>query len=193
MIALWEKLTKSYDMKYITTTLSRSSLPLLLLIGFGQFACAPQGDCPPTEKIEAPASTALAPSPQPAIAPVQAPEPTPPPGKLSSIMAGLGADMRKVQQGVWSDDFVAIATHAMKVADHPMVNASEKERIQATLGSEFGDFIKRDKAVHARAVALSKAAEKKDISIVLEELALLQSDCVACHNAYRKELMIATK
>ena len=136
-------------------------------------------------------------APEPAPTKAQAEDPPaadtatqslPPAGQLKGIMIGLGADMAVLQSGLWIEDFEIIATSAMKVADHPKVSDSEKERIIKTLGDDFGAFVAMDKAVHGGAVKLAEAAKKHHWPNVLNELTTLQGNCVTCHAQFRTRL-----
>lgn len=117
-----------------------------------------------------------------------APVPTPDPGQLLTIMIDLGRDMNAISDALWRDDLATVATAARAIAEHPHVSASERERIQSVLGDNFPDFVKGDQRVHQSAVRLAEAAAASDMGAALEELAELQSGCVACHDGFRDVL-----
>lgn len=114
------------------------------------------------------------------------------PGLLLTIMIGLGKDMETISRALWRDDLATVAKAAGAIADHPHVSTAERERIQATLGDRFPEFVKGDHRVHESAVRLAESAAGGDMNAVLEELGELQSGCVACHDAFRDELRTAT-
>jgi cytochrome c556 len=107
---------------------------------------------------------------------------------LVTVMAGLRADMVRLTDGVWRDDFEAVADAAEAVAEHPQVGAEERMRVQAALGEEFPDFVALDHRVHDLALGVRDAALREDTSAVLSGLAELQRGCVACHAEYRAKL-----
>ncbi len=161
-----------------------------LLSSVGVSACSKEKAQEAPSEAKPPAPVAK-PETKPAIRP-PSPEKEPAavadPGSVKVIMAGLGADMAAVQQGLWAEDFDLIAKSAMKVADHPKISDAEKGRLKAALTTDMPAFGAMDKAVHEGAVKLSEAAASKDMEKTLTELASLQTNCVACHSKFRKRL-----
>jgi len=131
------------------------------------------------EAIAAAEATAAEPS-----APTEARDP----GSLKFIMGGLGNDMTRVSQGLWVDDFEAIAAGASAVADHPHVSPTELGRVRTTLGERLPAFVTADRAVHDAAQRVAQAAEARDMDSVLREMAVLESGCVSCHAQFREVL-----
>ena len=112
------------------------------------------------------------------------------PGKLSSIMVGIGADMNLLQMALWNEEFDVIEERALAISDHPKVSESEKKRVLKALGKDMGAFVTFDKAVHTTAADLSAAAKQKDIPKILEHLSSLQSSCASCHTEFRARLAV---
>ena len=110
------------------------------------------------------------------------------PGLLLTIMIDLGNNMAGISAALWRDDLATVARAAGTIADHPHVSTAERERIQASLGERFPDFVKGDHRVHESALRLAEHAAAGDTGALLGELAELQSGCVACHDAFRDEL-----
>jgi hypothetical protein len=107
---------------------------------------------------------------------------------LLSVMAGLRADMVRLNEGLWTGDFRGVAAAAESVAEHPEVSAAERLRVQAALGDEFPDFVAADRHVHDLALQVRDAALREDTTQVLTSLSALQTGCIACHTAFRERL-----
>lgn len=113
-------------------------------------------------------------------------------GLLLTIMVELGDDMEALSDALWRNDLASLATAAGAIADHPKVSATERGRIQAALGDRFPDFVKGDQRVHNSALRLAEHATAGETSAILQELAELQSGCVACHDVFRDQLRTLT-
>ena len=110
------------------------------------------------------------------------------PGLLRSIMINLGSEMNEISRALSLGDLPTLAAAATAIAEHPHVSDTERERIQAVLGSNFGSFVSSDRQVHETSVHLSEAAAANDLPATLEQLAELQVRCVACHQEFRERL-----
>jgi len=115
------------------------------------------------------------------------PEPTEP-GRLLPIMIDLGENMNAISDGLWKEDLQAVSVAALAIAEHPRVSDSERERVQAALGTSFAEFVQGDGRVHETAMRLSEVARAGDVAATLAELTELQSGCVSCHRAFRQKL-----
>jgi hypothetical protein len=107
---------------------------------------------------------------------------------LLSVMAGLRADMIRLNEGLWTGDFRGVAGAAESVAEHPAVSPAERLRVQAALGDEFPSFVAADQHLHALALRVRDAALREDTTEVLTSLSALQHGCIACHTAFRERL-----
>jgi cytochrome c556 len=103
-------------------------------------------------------------------------------------MAGLRADMIRLNERLWTGDFRGVAAAAESVAEHPEVSPAERVRVQSALGDEFPDFVAADRHVHHLALQLREAALREDTAEVLTSLSALQTGCIACHTAFRERL-----
>lgn len=108
---------------------------------------------------------------------------------LKTIMRQLGHDMNALSAALWLQDFAGIARAATAIADHPHVSPHERARVQRALGATFAAFGTMDRRVHDAAVRTAAAAKEQDLDQVLSELGSLQAGCVACHDAFRVQLL----
>ncbi len=172
-------------------TIGSLAVLTLTIAGFG-FASCEKGDKKPpgevkditieknTEEKSLPPASGQAPTHAPAAANA--------PGTLKAIMVDLGDEMNTLQSGLWLEDYEVVSASAMKVANHPNVSDEEKIRVMTAMGADMSAFVTIDKLVHNGAVALSEAAESKDMPKTLEALAALQKNCVDCHSSFRSRL-----
>jgi len=128
---------------------------------------------------------AVHPETSPATAPAQG---AAEPGQIKSIMGELGADMGALQAGLWIEDFEMMEASALKIANHPKISPSEKERLKKTLGPDMAAFGAMDKVVHEGALRVAEFAKLRDLPKVVKELSTLQGNCVACHSQFRARL-----
>jgi len=142
---------------------------LLFLTGCDGEAAAPVGESSVAATVEAEAEV-------------------PDPGRLRSIMIGLGANMDEVSRGLWLEDLAIVESAARAIAEHPHVSDTERTRIQGVLGPDFARFVQGDRRVHGTAVRLAAAAAAGEWASTLDELAELQAGCVACHQDFRSRL-----
>ncbi len=152
-----------------------TDLRVAVLIGLlvSSISCGPATQGPAPEQESPAAATAAAPVPSPSD------------GLLLVIMVRLGADMSALSNALWREDLAGVAGAATAIADHPPLSAAERERIQGVLGERFPDFVEADHRVHDSAARLAEHATAGELDAALEELAELQSGCVACHDSLR--------
>jgi cytochrome c556 len=108
---------------------------------------------------------------------------------LKVIMVGLEADMEMIVRAMNYDDFEAIRTKAMEIAEHDKPPMAERKKIMAFLGAEASEFRKGDAMVHSSAVKLAEAALEKDYEKVVDRYKILLGGCVACHTGYRSRIV----
>lgn len=104
---------------------------------------------------------------------------------LLQIMRQLGHELNQLSDGLWRDDYAAIATAAQAIADHPQPPVAERTRIITGLGADAGRFRQGDQAVHDAALAVKEAAERQDAEQLLPHYLDLVTGCRRCHTAFR--------
>jgi len=109
------------------------------------------------------------------------------PLNLKSIMQGLNENMQQVVDGVAREDWYQVTDAADKIAHHPAPPMAEKKRIKAFMGVNMAKFKARDMETHGAASALYDAALSEDGNKIISAFAHLQTTCLACHRAYRKD------
>jgi hypothetical protein len=154
-------------------------IPWLAIIGLALLPMWTAGGCADPRAVDA-GSDAEPPREAPAVAGESE--------TLLSVMAGLRADMIRLNEGLWTGDFRGVAGAAESVAGHPEVSPAERLRVQAALGDEFPDFVAADRHVHDLALQVRDAALREDTTEVLTSLSALQHGCIACHTAFRQRL-----
>ena len=107
---------------------------------------------------------------------------------LFAIMANLQADVTRLEQALWVEDYPMVATAARRIADHPHVPADEAARIARVLGDDMVRFKALDGEVHDAAVRLSEHAARGEAEGVLTSDAALRRGCVACHGEFRERV-----
>ena len=108
------------------------------------------------------------------------------PMKLRKIMRDMGDDMKRIAGAISREDWALIVKTSPKIADHPQPPFGEKIRILAFAGTDISEFKDFDGKTHASARRLGAAAEREDGDGVIEEYAILQKTCLACHQRFRK-------
>lgn len=108
--------------------------------------------------------------------------------QLRPLMAGLAQDMSRINTGIWHEDFDLVRQGALSIANHPRIPPDQIAKIKESLGQEFQNFVRFDKAVHGTATELVSAAEARDWSDVLTKYTELRDGCFGCHAAYRERL-----
>lgn len=107
---------------------------------------------------------------------------------LFAIMANLQADMTRLEQALWVEDYPMVATAARAIADHPHVPPDEAARIARVLGGDMVRFKALDGEVHDAAVRLSEHAARGEVEGVLTADAALRRGCVGCHGEFRERV-----
>jgi hypothetical protein len=107
------------------------------------------------------------------------------PRKLRSLMTGLSIEMQRIQAGLWLEDFLMIEEGARAIAQHPRITPEEIQAIRQALGDEFEAFVQFDVRVHDEALEVAKAAEGKNLALILRHYSRIQQGCLACHAGYR--------
>ncbi|MGY5850645.1 hypothetical protein [Salegentibacter sp. F14] len=108
--------------------------------------------------------------------------------KLLPIMSQLMVDMNRINEGVFMENYPMIDSAAYRIANHAEIDPNQKQIIKKNLGKSMEEFARIDKAVHDRAVSISKAAKQKNMGEILSEYHILQNSCVNCHNQFRDRL-----
>ncbi len=109
--------------------------------------------------------------------------------RLRTIMNELNTNMGRVVDGVMREDFVLIEQSAKRIAEHEKAPMAERKRIVGHLKERAPVFKGIDGTLHNDAVAVAEAAAGRDMEGVLQNLARVQRGCVACHSAFRAEVM----
>ena len=111
---------------------------------------------------------------------------------LLQIMQQLGRDLNRISDGMWSEDYAAMAAAAQAIADHPQPPVEERTRIIEGLGADAGSFRQGDQDVHDAALAVKAAAEQKDNEQVLQRYIELVQGCMGCHTRFRERVRALT-
>ena len=107
---------------------------------------------------------------------------------LRPLMVTLAQDMDRLATGLWHEDYDLIRDGASSIANHPRIPPDQIAKIKKTLGADFQNFVRYDKAVHSTATELVSAAEARKWSGVLSKYTEIRDGCVGCHTAYRDRL-----
>lgn len=113
--------------------------------------------------------------------------------KLVPMMRLLLADMQKIDQGIFTEDYAIIADGAGSIANHPGMTPQDKKLIKKTLGKEMQKFVSLDMTVHHHADSIKAAAQQQNMSEVLRHYRIVQQGCVDCHANFRKPIIDAKK
>lgn len=108
---------------------------------------------------------------------------------LKMIMIDLEADMEAIVRALNYDDFEAVKTHALEIANHQKPPMAQRKKIMAFLGSEMNGFKSSDAFVHDSAVKVAEAADEQNYAKVVESYGILLGGCVACHTKYRSRVL----
>ena len=109
-------------------------------------------------------------------------------GTLKSVMQQLGRDYAALDHAVLVGDFAAAAVAAEHIANHEKPSMFQRMKIMAVLRTEMSAFKQADDKVHQLAMAIKQAAEKKDMSLLIQRQSGMLSACMACHTAYRSKI-----
>ncbi len=124
-----------------------------------------------------------------AAAPATAQDAVAPELELRRIMRELNAGMQTVVDGISREDWALVAATAPKIANHREPEPAEKMKILAFIGAEIGEFKGRDEESHQAALAMEKAAQKRDGLAVVSSFGEVQKACLACHQTYRERFL----
>jgi cytochrome c556 len=113
------------------------------------------------------------------------------PQTLKQIMMHLGKDMAAISDAIWTEDYATIAAASHRVGGHAEVSPEQRQQIFQKLGKDMGQFKAFDAAVHDAAHAMAEAADKRDMTAVLQQYGKIQQSCVACHGTFRSRLTSA--
>ncbi|OOC48546.1 MULTISPECIES: cytochrome c [Thioalkalivibrio] len=110
---------------------------------------------------------------------------------FQSVMQGLTDDMNRVQSALFVEDFTAITEAAEAIADHPKPSLGERRRVLSAVGSRVSEFRALDQRVHGAAEGLADAARDQDLDKSIRYHGRLVNACIACHSAFRDEVVSA--
>lgn len=112
---------------------------------------------------------------------IQAAEPL----ALQQVMKDLGKNMQIVTDGISREDWSLVEHTAHQIGEHPEAPLDEKMRIMAFMGVNMAKFKAFDSQTHEAAHELAEAAQQQDGQKVIAAFQKVQSDCLACHQAFR--------
>jgi len=105
--------------------------------------------------------------------------------ELVPMMQLLLADIYRIDEGVFTENYELLEEGARSIADHPVMTEEDKKMIQETLGEEFKKFVSYDIAVHHHADSMAAAAVNQDMAAVLNHYRIVRQGCVDCHADFR--------
>ena len=108
---------------------------------------------------------------------------------FKEIMQGLAEDMNHLNAAIFAENFEAIERYASAIAHHPRPSPAERARLMEAVGPRVELFQSIDHSVHGGAGEMADAARVGDMDGVLRYHARVMQGCVACHAAFRDELM----
>jgi len=107
---------------------------------------------------------------------------------LLEVMRQLGTRMGQINDGIWKEDYAAIADAAHYIAEHPKPPMKQRKKILGALGTDAIDFRAADKRVHDDALEVVEAARSEQMPAVVERYQRLVDGCVSCHGQFRERL-----
>ncbi|WP_018949228.1 cytochrome c [Thioalkalivibrio sp. ALMg11] len=110
---------------------------------------------------------------------------------FQSVMQDLADDMNRVQSALFVEDFDAVTEAAEAIADHPRPSLGERRRMLSAVGTRVGEFRSLDQQVHEAAKNLADAARDQDLDTAIRYHGRLVNACIACHSAFRDEVVNA--
>jgi cytochrome c556 len=110
------------------------------------------------------------------------------PKNMKEVMQIISSDMQQVVKGISEEDYALIARKAKDVAFHKEPPVKQRQAFLKELKSELAAFKAHDNQVHASAMAMKKAAEEKNMLVVIENYTKTLQACVACHQGYRDRM-----
>ncbi len=111
------------------------------------------------------------------------------PMALRTIMEKMGQEMQKVTGAIAKEDWPAITLLATQIAQHAEPPPQEKVQIITWLGPQAGKFRGFDSQSHQSAMAMAQSASQHDGAGVIDAFAKVQSACMGCHQAFRKDYL----
>lgn len=105
---------------------------------------------------------------------------------LRKIMRELGDDARNITDAISREDWARIKEISPRLAEHPHPPVGERIRVLTFLGADASRFKALDEGTHEAARALGEAAARGDGKAVIGAFANLQTNCLACHQSFRK-------
>jgi len=109
------------------------------------------------------------------------------PPTLREVMRGLEKSLKKLDHGIFFEDFKLIKKSAMEIAIHPKP-LGELPKILKKLGKRAPSFKGFDLKVHNAAKEMAELASKKDMFGILNKHSIMLKNCVGCHLQYRIEI-----
>ncbi|MDX1618652.1 MAG: hypothetical protein R3224_07685, partial [Balneolaceae bacterium] len=109
--------------------------------------------------------------------------------ELIPMMQLLMADIYRIDEGIYTENFELIREGGLSIAHHPVMTEEDKAMIQKALGNEFKRFVRYDMIVHRRADSLAAAASQQNMEAVLRNYRIVQEGCVDCHSDFRSTIV----
>ncbi len=107
---------------------------------------------------------------------------------LKHVMRGLLNDSQQISEGIFLQRYNQIEQAALKIANHPTPSIEIRQKLAKNLGAEMGVFKNFDIKVHDTAVVIAKAANKKDMKLIVTEYHKLVDGCQSCHGSFKKRV-----
>ncbi|PCJ47502.1 MAG: hypothetical protein COA74_11395 [Gammaproteobacteria bacterium] len=111
---------------------------------------------------------------------------TPSPTDLKSIMQGMLSDTKDITEGIFIDNFEMIEKAANNIAMHPEIPPVAKLKLIKAFGPKMQEFKANDMKVHQAAVEIGKAAQLKDMDVIITQFHVLIDGCGSCHGKFKK-------
>jgi len=110
-------------------------------------------------------------------------------GSLKQIMQQLSKDYSDLNHAILIEDFDGAASAAHAIAYHDKPSLGQRMKVLSELGSEMSEFKKADDKVHNLAIKIEKAAQTKDMPLLLMHQTQMISACMFCHTSYRSRVV----
>jgi hypothetical protein len=104
---------------------------------------------------------------------------------MQEVMQGLDVEMKNLTGAIIIEDYALIEQSARGIAQHPSPSGAELERIFSILGEDSNEFKSCDQAVHDLAVKLARAAERKNMKLILNIYDAMIAKTVECHARFK--------
>lgn len=108
---------------------------------------------------------------------------------FQDVMKDLGKHTQTIAGAIAYEDWGLVASTAPLIAAHPQPPAAEKVRIISFIGSDMGAFKAFDMQTHEAAHEMEHAAHEKDGVQVIAAFQKMQTACLGCHQAFRKQFV----